>query len=58
MSWFEYDGPFPGKRHSFMLKGNCRVQIPNPHRSDISVGLLNIILRTAGITEEEWESSK
>lgn len=55
---FDFDGPFPGKRHSFMLKGKLRVQIPNPHKGEIGVGLLMIILRTAGISTDEWESSK
>ena len=55
---FGFDGPFPGKRHSYMLKGNRRVQIPNPHRGDIGVGLLKIVLRTSGISEKEWNQTK
>jgi len=55
---YEFEGPFPGKRHSYMLKGKRRVQIPNPHKGDIGVGLLKLILRTAGISKDEWESYK
>lgn len=50
-----FDGPFSGRRHQFMSKGAVRVRIPNPHRADISKGLLATVLSEAGISREEWE---
>jgi len=37
-----------------MLRGECRLILPNPHRGDISVDLLRRILRRAGVSREEW----
>ncbi len=51
-----FDGPFPGGNHQYMSKGQLKVSIPNPHRGDISKGLLARILTEAGISREEWES--
>lgn len=53
-----FHGPYPGKRHSVMIKGTRRVQISNPHQGDIDVSLLKRILAQAGISESEWESVK
>jgi predicted RNA binding protein YcfA (HicA-like mRNA interferase family) len=50
-----FDGPYPGGKHEFMIKGTIRVTIPNPHRGDIGRGLLLEILRQAGIDRESWE---
>lgn len=49
-----FDGPYSGGKHSFMVKGDVRLTIPNPHRGDIGHELL-CILRQAGIAREEWE---
>jgi predicted RNA binding protein YcfA (HicA-like mRNA interferase family) len=50
-----WTGPFPGKKHSFMLKGSDVLTIPNPHGSkDIGVNLLKEILKEADVTREEW----
>jgi len=49
-----FEGPYSGGRHEFMLRGNCRLILPNPHRGDISVDLLHRILRRAGVSREEW----
>ncbi len=51
-----FDGPFPGGNHQYMSKGQLKVSIPNPHRGDISKGLLARILTEAGISREEWAS--
>jgi predicted RNA binding protein YcfA (HicA-like mRNA interferase family) len=51
-----FDGPHPGRRHSFMRLGALAVRIPNPHRGDISEPLLREILRQAGITRSQWEA--
>ncbi len=45
-----------GKVHEIMLSPHGRrLSIPNPHRGDIGVGLLGVVLREAGITREQWE---
>ena len=48
--------PYPGGKHQYMVKDELKLTIPNPHKGDIVVGLLNRILRQAGITREEWEA--
>ncbi len=53
----EFDGPFSGGRHLFMVKKELKVHIPNPHRSDISKHLVAEILKQAGISIEEWENA-
>jgi predicted RNA binding protein YcfA (HicA-like mRNA interferase family) len=35
-----FEGPYAGGRHEFMLRGDRRLILPNPHRGDISVDLL------------------
>ncbi len=52
-----FEGPYSGGKHQFMVRSGVVLTIPNPHRSDISVGLLKIILRQAGILREEWEAT-
>lgn len=52
-----FGGPYTGGRHEFMLRGDLRLILPNPHRGDISVDLLFRLLQQAGITREEWQSS-
>lgn len=53
-----FTGPYAGGRHEFMLRGNQRLILPNPHRADISPALLARLLRRANITRAEWESAK
>ncbi|MGA7983112.1 MAG: type II toxin-antitoxin system HicA family toxin [Chromatiaceae bacterium] len=43
-----FEGPFSGGKHLFMVKGDLRLTIPNPHRDVIGIALLSRILRTAG----------
>ncbi|MBI5728793.1 MAG: type II toxin-antitoxin system HicA family toxin [Candidatus Magasanikbacteria bacterium] len=50
-----FDGPYSGGRHLFMVKGELKLHIPNPHRGDISKHLLAEILRQAGISTGDWE---
>ena len=52
---FGFEGPYSGGRHQFMVKGEIKLYIPNPHRGDVSRGLLAKILRQAGIERDEWE---
>ena len=51
-----FDGPYVGGRHQHMDNGQVKVSIPNPHRGNISRGLLREILRKAHVSIEEWES--
>lgn len=39
-----------------MLRGDVTVIIPNPHEGDIGVGLLQRLLRQAGVSRDEWLS--
>jgi len=50
-----FTGPYSGGRHEFMQREDLLLTIPNPHRGDISTGLLAIVLRQAGISRKEWE---
>ena len=52
-----FEGPFSGGRHEFMLRGDRRLILPNPHRGVIGVNLLVRLLRQAGVSREEWFSS-
>lgn len=53
-----FDGPYAGGRHQFMMEGDRRLILPNPHRSDIGSDLLSRLLKQAGITREAWERSR
>jgi predicted RNA binding protein YcfA (HicA-like mRNA interferase family) len=50
-----FSGPTSRGKHQNMKKGNITLTIPNPHKGDISKGLLARILREAGISREDWE---
>jgi predicted RNA binding protein YcfA (HicA-like mRNA interferase family) len=63
VSWLElvrrlrrlgFDGPYEGGKHPYMVRGDVVVSVPNPHREEIGVDLLQRILRRAGVTREEW----
>lgn len=49
-----FEGPFPGRKHQIMRRGNQTIRLPNPHQSEISVDLLRRILRDSGISRAEW----
>ena len=49
-----FEGPYRGGKHYFMLKGDFRLTIPNPHAQDIDVPLLKEILKRASINREQW----
>ena len=53
----DFEGPFSGGKHLFMVKGDVRLTIPNPHRKDIGVDLLKRILRQGEIRRDEWNRS-
>ena len=50
-----FDGPYSGRKHQLMIKGNLTIRLPNPHRSDIGKELLGRVLRQAHVSREEWE---
>lgn len=51
----DFEGPISGGKHLFMIKGDVRLNISNPHRQDIGVDLLKRVLRQAGIQRDEWD---
>ncbi|MBI3740106.1 MAG: type II toxin-antitoxin system HicA family toxin [Chloroflexi bacterium] len=51
-----FEGPFAGGKHEFLVRGELRLVVPNPHQGEISKDLLARILRQAKITREEWEN--
>jgi len=50
-----FEGPFSGGKHEFMVRRGVVLAIPNPHRGDIGLDLLALVLRQAGISRKEWE---
>lgn len=50
-----FEGSYAGGKHQYMVKGEVKLVIPNPHHSDISRDLLIRILRQAKIDRNEWE---
>lgn len=49
-----FEGPLAGGKHPQMRRGNRTLIIPNPHKGEISVGLLTRILRQAGVSRDKW----
>ena len=52
----DFSGPYSGGKHQFMVKGDLRIRIPNPHKKDIGKNLLKLILKEAEISKETWEN--
>ncbi len=52
-----FAGPYSGGKHQFMVRGGVVLTIPNPHKGDIGIDLLRVVLREAGVTRREWESA-
>jgi predicted RNA binding protein YcfA (HicA-like mRNA interferase family) len=50
-----FEGPFAGGKHEFLVRGELRLVLPNPHPSDISKDLLIRILKQANIKRADWE---
>jgi hypothetical protein len=50
-----FEGPFVGGKHKFLVKGELRLVLPNPHQGEISKDLLARILWQANLTREQWE---
>jgi predicted RNA binding protein YcfA (HicA-like mRNA interferase family) len=50
-----FEGPYVGGKHHYMVRGEVRLALPNPHRREISHEFLARVLRQAGIEKEEWK---
>jgi len=50
-----FEGPYAGGKHQYMVRGELKLALPNPHHGNISVDLLVRILKQAGIDGEQWE---
>jgi predicted RNA binding protein YcfA (HicA-like mRNA interferase family) len=53
-----FNGPYEGGKHPYMVRGSTVLTIPNPHRQEIGVDLLQRILRQGDISREEWIESE
>jgi predicted RNA binding protein YcfA (HicA-like mRNA interferase family) len=51
-----FEGPYTGGRHEFMLRGDQRLILPNPHRGDIGEALLSRLLRQIDLSRDDWLS--
>jgi predicted RNA binding protein YcfA (HicA-like mRNA interferase family) len=51
-----FSKPESGGKHQYMLRGEQKLTIPNPHKSDISTVLLLKLLKQAEISREDWEN--
>ncbi len=49
-----FDGSYSGGKHEFIKKGHLKIRIPSQHKGDISAGLVNEILKQAGISKNIW----
>ena len=55
----EWEGPYSGGRHEFMVKGDFKVPIPNPHgRGEISVPMLKALLNEMEIETQKWVNAR
>ncbi len=51
----EFEGPYSGGKHQYVVRDSLKIRLPNPHQSDINRNLLVRILKQAGISRAEWE---
>ena len=49
-----FEGPFSGGKHEYMEKGRHRIFILNPHKGEIGIVLLKLILKELGITFDKF----
>lgn len=49
-----FTGPYEGGKHPYMMRGDAVLTIPNQHRREISVDLLQRLLRQGNISRDEW----
>ena len=55
MNALGFQGPYAGGKHQYLVRGDVRLPVPNPHAGDIGPGLLKRILNEAAVNREEWE---
>ena len=48
-------GPYQKGKHPFMVKGETRLTIPNPHSGDLDWSLTKRLLRSAEISPDQWD---
>jgi len=58
LGMFGFEGPLAGGKHQYMLKGDIRLTLPNPHKGSIGANLLVRILKQAEISREEWRGDE
>jgi predicted RNA binding protein YcfA (HicA-like mRNA interferase family) len=49
-----FEGPFRGSKHEYMEKDSHRIFIPNPHKGEIGVVLLKLIVKELGVTFDKF----
>jgi len=53
-----FQGPYPGAKHSFLVRDKLKLRIPNSHHSEeIGVALLNELIRQAEISRADWDKT-
>lgn len=51
-----FEGPYSGRKHQIMAKGDVVALLPNPHGADvIGKELLSRVLRRAQVSRGDWE---
>lgn len=51
-----FDGPHPGGKHQYMVRGSLKIRVPNLHGTkDVGIPILKQILTHLGVSEEEWQ---
>ena len=58
LSSLGFDVPYVGGKHNFMVRGELRLTIPNPHSGDINIYLLSEILSRGNISRQDWLRAK
>ena len=53
-----FEGPYSGAKHQYLVKGELKLWVPNPHQRDISQDLLVKILKQANISKDDWVNSQ
>jgi len=53
-----FSGPYEGGKHPYMIKGGLVLTLPNPYKQEISVDLLNRLLKQADIDRDTWLNIK
>lgn len=49
-----FAGPFSGTRHEYMIRGQEKIFIPNPHGKDIGVPIIKGIVKQIKISDQEF----